>query len=213
MTDISRYISSIASSPTARQPRRAAAVMNVRVAMRRLSAKVVKAEMLLSEIGDELSLIIEQFRQSPWQGAGGPAGGSGGGGGKRPRRIGAEPLPGVTQVEIRRNPTDGSAEVEVKGYPAFRLTRVLADLLEALCEETGGSVDRKVGWKTILSLQKRLGQRACKRLTRTAVTSRIFRLRDALTDALGHDRLIESSRRLGYRFAKLSARCTAGDII
>ncbi len=211
MTDKRRYIPTPASSPTARQARSTGFSMNLRVSMRRLSAKVVKAEMLLSEIGDELSLIIEHLRETGWQGAGGSAGGDGAGG-KRTRRIGSEPLPGIKHVEIQRNP-DGSAEVEIKGYPAFHLTRVLADLLEALCEETGGSIDQKVGWKTILSLQKRLGQRACKRLTRTAVTSRIFRLRDALAAALGHDRLIESSRKLGYRFAKLSTRCGAGDII
>ena len=210
MTDKSYYIPSTASSPTARQSRRAGTAMNVRGSMRRLSAKVVKAELLLSEIADELSLIIEHLRRSGWQGAGDPDGH--GAGGKRPRRVSTQPLPGVKHVEVRRNP-DGSAEVEIKGYATFRLTRVLADLLEALCEETGGSIDRKVGWKTISSLQKRLGQRASKTLTRTAVTSRIFRLRDALVAALGHDGLIESSRRLGYRFAKLATPRGAGDII
>ena len=210
MRDYGRYIPSgdgPDERPRRRRPR--ARKGSARAALYELGRKVARAEQLLGEIGDDMTLIMEQIDR---EGVDGPCDpGWRGPGGNAPGGGASEPLGGVKHVGIERN-TDGSAEVSLKGYPKIHLSKVLVDLLELLCEDGDESPDNKVAWKTRDYLQKRLTRPGCKPLTTSAVTTNINRLRNALEKVVGHRRHIETDRRFGYRFARLKSPPDSWDI-
>jgi len=85
-----------------------------------------------------------------------------------------------------------------------RLTPAMADILEALCGESGPSGDHLVGWKSIDNLAESLKDRFGNRLETPAAIVRVARLRKALEDAGVSSQLVQRDHNR-YRFARKSA--------
>ena len=133
-------------------------------------------------------------RPRPPRGAAAP-----GDGGRLERILRAQAKIGVRRVEL-----DGQGrrwKVLVEGHPTVPLPSGLADLVKLLIEDQGPSADHKVGWKTPAELAWRLGKIAGTPVSTHAVAERVRRLRRVLARAGVNEYLVETSRRLGYRFA------------
>lgn len=110
---------------------------------------------------------------------------------------------GVT-IEIAHNP-DGSAIVTVGQTQKFRLNSpILVDLLVTLTEDSGSGPgnDGLVGWKSAQQLRQRLGEKRGRNLTCHAIAVSIHRLRLALLAAGLNRFLVQTNRRMGFRFAR-----------
>ena len=116
---------------------------------------------------------------------------------------------GVSEIKsVARG--DGSRVVHVDGRAGVPLTGNLADLLEVLKADTGDSPDLFVSWKSLGVVVDRLKACTGRNLSGKAVRQLIYRLRNQL-EYHGENRLlVQSDRRLGYRFA---LRRGAGSIV
>jgi hypothetical protein len=106
---------------------------------------------------------------------------------------------GVGKVHYETLP-DGRTRVAIDGGPPMKLSPVLTSLLRALSADSGYSTDRFVGFKTPDELARMLGKALKKEVKRHAVSEAVRRLRRALITSGYSPYLVESNRRLGYRF-------------
>ncbi len=175
----------------------------------KLAEQVVQVEEMVSIIADALMEIKERlFKQregspeiSDWKEPGGT----------KPKSPGAEAFEGERQVEITWD-DENSALVVINTNLKIQLSKVLANLLDVLCDDGDYSPDQKVAWKPTSYLLKRLAPPDIEQITKHSLTTNVHRLRDILEEAAGHRLHIESSR-LGYRFAKLKSPPESGEII
>ena len=131
-----------------------------------------------------------------------------------PTRRGANPLAdnaeapkqlaklGVNSVRVVHDATGDSATVTVEHSREFRMPPGQAYLLEILCEDFGLRKDGLVGWKPLGLLVQRLREKTGRDLEPHAVVVSIHRLRVALRACGVNQFLVQTHRRLGYRFAR-----------
>jgi hypothetical protein len=130
----------------------------------------------------------------------------------KPKNTAAKALEGERQVKITWG-DKGRALVEINATLKIKLSKVLGNLLDVLCEDGDYSPDQKVAWKPVSYLLKRLAPPDLEQITKASLTTNVNRLRDILEKAAKHRLHIESDNRLGYRFAKLKSPPKSGDII
>lgn len=95
----------------------------------------------------------------------------------------------------------GSITAQIDGRAGISLSPLLATLLEILKAEGGVISDHLVGWKSIAAIQSALRERTNQNHSKAAIKELVYRLRGLLAYHGLNPSLIQSHRRLGYRFA------------
>jgi hypothetical protein len=119
---------------------------------------------------------------------------------RQSRRLPRESTLGVLSVILVPR-SDGSAAAHIDGRSGILLPPFVAALLEILKADGGIVNDHLAGWKSIAAIQSALKERTKQHHSKAAVKELVYRLRGLLERHGENPFLVQSNRRLGYRFA------------